>query len=91
MIKATLQREPVMTAASIVGAIMAFLTMAVTLGWVDLSGDQLEAIGSFVKVAVPLVGLLIPIIGGLLARRAVTPVADPRTNDGKPAALVPRP
>lgn len=79
-------REPVLTAASIAGVVMAFLAMAVSLGWLRLDEGQMQAIQAFV---LPALGLLLPIAAAVWARGKVTPVARPATADGEPAALVP--
>jgi hypothetical protein len=83
---ASMKSEPVLTAAAIAGVIMAGLAMAVSLGWLNLSDDQMQAIQSFV---LPVLGLVLPVGAALWARRKVTPVAAPKTADGQPAALVP--
>jgi hypothetical protein len=82
-----MKNEPVLTAAAIAGLIMAGLGMAVSLGWLKLDESQMQAIQAFV---LPLAGLVLPLAAGLWARGKVTPVADPKTPDGEPAALVPR-
>ena len=79
-------REPVLTAAGIAGLLMAFLAMAVSLGWLRLDEGQMQAIQAFV---LPLAGLLLPLLAAWWARGKVTPVAEPKTPDGSPAALVP--
>lgn len=79
-------REPVLTAGAIAGIIMAFLAMAVSLGWLNLDEGQMQAIERFV---LPTLGLALPIGMALWARGKVTPVSNPRTEEGEPAALVP--
>jgi len=81
-----MQREPVLTAAALSGLLMAFLTMAVSLGWLRLDESQMQAIQAF---ALPLAGLLLPLLAALWARGRVTPTAAPKTAEGQPAALVP--
>ena len=65
-------REPVLTAAGIAGLLMAFLAMAVSLGWLRLDESQMTAIQAFV---LPLAGLLLPLLAAWWARGKVTPVA----------------
>ena len=65
---------------------MAGLTMAVSLGWLRLDEAQMQAVQGFI---LPLAGLLLPILAALWARGKVTPVDDPRTESGEPAAIVP--
>lgn len=77
----TIQNEPVLTAGAIVGAIMATLTALVALGVIDISSDQMSAIGAALTA---ILGLLLPIVGAIVARRYVTPVSNPRDNDGNP-------
>lgn len=81
-----MKSEPVLTAAAVAGLIMAGLTMAVSLGWLRLDESQMQAIQGFV---LPLVGLVLPVAAGLWARNRVTPVANPKTEDGEPAVLLP--
>lgn len=65
---------------------MAGLTMAVSLGWLRLDEAQMQAVQAFI---LPLAGLTLPIAAALWARGKVTPVDDPRTESGEPAAIVP--
>lgn len=79
--------EPVLTAAAVAGLIMAGLTMAVSLGWLNLTEDQMGAVQGFI---LPLAGLVLPLIAGFVARSQVTPTANPKTEDGQPAVLIPK-
>ena len=81
-----MKTEPVLTAASIAGVIMAALAMAVSLGWLALTDAQMQAVQSFV---IPALGLVLPVAAALWARGRVTPVASPKTESGEPAILVP--
>ena len=81
-----MKSEPVITAAAISGLVMAFLTMAVSLGWVQLSPEQMKAVEQFV---LPAVAIFLPIVAAIFARRLVTPTANPKTATGEPAAIVP--
>lgn len=81
-----MKNEPVLTAAAVAGLIMAGLTMAVSLGWLRLDEAQMQSIQGFV---LPLIGLLLPLLAGLWARSQVTPTANPKTEDGEPAVIIP--
>jgi apolipoprotein N-acyltransferase len=81
-----MKSEPVLTAGAIAGVVMAFLGMAVSLGWLRLDEGQMQAIQAFV---LPALGLALPIAAAFYARSKVTPTADPKTSTGEPAALVP--
>lgn len=82
-----MSREPVLTAGVVAGLVMAFLTMAVSLGWLALTEAQLQAVEQFV---LPAAGLLLPVALALWARGRVTPVTDPHTAAGEPAVLLPK-
>lgn len=73
-------KEPV-TWANIVAAIVALLSLAVAMGWIHLTSDQFveieRALGAFGVVAAP-------IAAALWARLQVTPLADPKDEDGSP-------
>ena len=69
-------REPVAVINAIVTIVEAAIALAVGLGW-DLTAEQ---VGLFMAVVVA-IGNLVKI---LWARNQVTPVSDPRSNDGKP-------
>jgi len=70
------QEEPVVTAGAVAGALGAILVMLVSLGVIDLTGEQQAAImGAVVAV--------LPIVMALWARAQVTPLADPRDEDGE--------
>lgn len=79
-------REPVLTAGAIAGVIMAALGMAVSLGWLQLSPEQMKAVDAFV---LPALGLIVPIAAAWYARGKVTPTAAPKTADGEPGVIVP--
>ena len=81
-----MKTEPVLTAGAIAGVIMAFLGMAVSLGWLRLDEAQMKAVEAFV---LPALALIVPIAAAWYARGKVTPTAAPKTVDGQPAALVP--
>jgi hypothetical protein len=70
-------REPLITRASIIGAATAVLTLLVAFG-VPLTDDQKLAILGFVG------SVGVPAAIAWATHRKVTPVADPRANDGTP-------
>ena len=82
-----MKSEPVITAGVIVGVLMSFLVMAVSLGWLRLDESQMGTIEKFAVAAVP---LLIALAGAWYARSKTTPVAAPKTPNGEPAVLVPQ-
>lgn len=81
--------EPVMLTGGITGVIMAFLAMAVSLGWFELNDAQMESIKTFVVALAGVGGLAVPLLLAWLARGRVTPLADAHTKDGQPAVIVP--
>ena len=82
-----MKSQPVLTAGSIVGVIMAGLVMAVSLGWLKLESTQMGNIETFLAAAV---ALLLPILGAWWASRRTTPTADPKTKDGEPLVTLPQ-
>ena len=80
-----ISREPVVTSAVIVGLILSFLTFASQRGWIQWTGEDATALQQFLEYAVP---LLIVGVGAVSSRFLVTPVKDPRDNNGNP--LVPK-
>lgn len=72
----TVRREPLGPVAVVVAALAAILTALIAFG-VDVSEAQVAAILGVAST----VG---PIIVWLWGRRRVTPVADPRDDDGAP-------
>lgn len=81
-----MKNEPVLTAGALSGIIMAGLAMAVSLGWLRLDEAQMGSIQTFL---VALLALAVPVVGALIARRFVTPTANPKTETGEPALLIP--
>lgn len=69
-------REPLLTRASWVALVTAVIAVAVAFG-LPLSDEQQKAL-------IALAGVLSPIAAAVWARSQVTPVADPRGNDGQP-------
>lgn len=67
-----LREEPVMV-GGVVAAIMSFLAMAVALGWLDIGGEQMDSIKTFLVSFLPLVVVLVTLIGSWYGRqRAVS-------------------
>lgn len=73
--------KPILTVAAIVAVINTFILMAVSLGWLDLDGDQIGYINAFV---VALMSVVFPLAGAWYANRKVTPLANPKDVDGEP-------
>lgn len=74
-----MNREPLFNTAAIVAVVSAALALLVSFG-LGIDPGQVQAILTFVTVAAPFVV-------AYLARKKVTPVADPKNNDGN--ALTP--
>ena len=77
----TVQNEPVVTAASVAALVSAIILWARLMGWLPMTDEQFNALMVVVTLA-------LPIIGALIARRFVTPLASPKDNAGN--ALVPQ-
>lgn len=89
-----MKSEPVISAQAIAAAVSAVimlgLGMAVSLGWLVLNPDQMGAVQQFVTAVLGLAVLVGPqLVAAFWARRQVTPIADPKTPSGEPAAIVP--
>ena len=69
-----MRREPLLKKGLVLSAVAASLTLIVAFG-VPLSAEQRVAIIGFV-------GAWLPIIAALIGRSDVTPVNDPRDNEG---------
>lgn len=69
-------REPLLTKASWTALVMAVIAVAVAFG-LPLTDEQQKAL-------IALAGVLAPVAAAVWARGQVTPVADPRDNDGQP-------
>lgn len=79
------QAQPLLTRAGVVTALSVLAALLVHLG----AGNVSDWLGEH---ADQIAGLLLaagPIVSGLLARAHVTPVASPRDNDGNPLAPAP--
>ncbi len=74
-----MQNEPVVIWTTIGALVGALLTRFVP----DLGGELINQIVEAVVVVGPVIA------GAAYARSKVTPVANPRTTDGQPAAIVP--
>lgn len=71
-----MKREPVLTAATLTAAVAAVIGLLVSFG-LDVTQGQTEAI-------LTAVGVVFPIVAGLLARSSVTPVDAPKNSAGIP-------
>ena len=74
-----MQTEPVRNAAAIglaiQGAVMALVTMAASLGWINVNPDQMSAVEKAVGALIGLGTLAAPLVLALWARGKVIPVA----------------
>lgn len=70
-----LNREPLITVATVTGLASAIITLLVAFG-VGLTADQTKAL-------LGLVSVLAPLIVAFIARRKVTPLSDPRNAAGE--------
>lgn len=71
-----MNREPLLTRASWVALVTAVIAVAVAFG-LPLSDEQQKSL-------IALAGVLAPVAAAVWARGQVTPVADPRDDDGQP-------
>ena len=76
-----LYREPVAIAGSVVGLIMSLVMWLNTMGYLSWSADQISATEQLVAIAIP---LILSAIGIWLTRMRVTPLVDPKDDDGTP-------
>lgn len=79
------RREP-LAAAMIVRIAGYLLAILVVVGIV--TAEQQSALLDLVSVLAPGAALLLDLILGWMARARVTPLADPRTAEGRPAVIV---
>lgn len=82
-----LRDEPVMTGA-VISAIISFLVMLVSLGWVDISGEQMEAIKGFLVAFLPVLVVVVTLIGGWYGRQKAVSVNKLERNNIKPSNLI---
>ena len=80
----TWTREPVAIIGAIVALIEAVIGLLIAFG-VDMTAEQSQAIIAVAITAGPVIGLVLNV---LFVRPRVTPVTDPRTEQGEPAELV---
>lgn len=73
-------KEPVVY-SNIISAVMALLGALVALNVINLLPDQLEAVETAIGAALAILG---PLVSTLLARRASTPLVDPKDTDLTP-------
>ena len=62
--------------------------LALQMGWISWDSEQVASFNNFVVAFVAIAVAAVPLVAAYVARNRVTPVADPRTADGKPANLV---
>jgi hypothetical protein len=77
-----MNREPVLTVSAIVALIEAGITLLTVFGVIQITDTQQKALIAFIQ-------LLIPVLGALVARHQVTPVADPKDYEGRSLKPVP--
>ena len=90
-----MKSNPVMVAGRIAGGIAAavgllvgaYLAMAVSLGWWNLTPEQVNDVNGFAVALIGLVALIVliasPLVTAWYATKKVTPLADPRAPDGE--------
>jgi hypothetical protein len=79
------EREP-LAAAMIVRIVGYLVAILVVVGAV--TAEQQTALLDLATILAPAAALLLDLIAGLMARARVTPMADPRTEDGRAAVIV---
>ncbi len=82
-----IKEEPVLV-GSVVSAIISLLVMLVAMGWIEVSGEQMEAIKGFLVAFLPLLVVVITMIGGLFGRQKAVSVAKLRRNHILPDELL---
>ena len=60
-----IRQEPVLTSSLVIGLVTAFLAMCVSMGWLELSDEQMTAVLGFVSATV--------VVAGIIVRQYVTP------------------
>lgn len=73
------EQDPNKFAALVVTFLEAFLVLGVSMGWFQLSQEQIQL---WVNLAIACAAVLIPAIGFIWVGRRVTPLIDPRDVDG---------
>jgi hypothetical protein len=69
---------------------MAIVAMAASLGWIAINPEQMGAVERALAALGALAVLVVPqILAAVWARNQVTPVANPRTEDGQAGVIVP--
>lgn len=76
-----MKREPLVTAGTLAGVLSATFVVMIAFGF-NIDEDKQAAILGIVAV-------LFPIVSPLFARSKVTPVSDPRDDDGNELIAVP--
>jgi hypothetical protein len=76
-----MDREPLLTTATVTALVTALIAVAVAFG-LPIDDDKQAAILGFL-------GVLVPLVTALAARGSVTSVKDPRDADGTPLVRAP--
>lgn len=80
--------RPVAIAAAVSAAIPTVVGLLVALGVIDATPQGVAAVSTagqqIVAAVLTLVSLVVTVVATLGAHRAVTPLADPRDNSGRP-------
>jgi len=82
-----LRDEPVMI-ASVVSATMSLLVMLVAMGWIEVSGEQMEAIKEFLVAFLPILVVVITLIAGWFGRQRAVSVRKLLRNNVHPDDLL---
>ena len=77
----SIKTEPVITAAVIVGLLMAIVNWLIVMDFLAWTPDQITATEKLLAIAAP---LALGIIGSIWARAQVTPLVKPKDTDGEP-------
>lgn len=90
-----LQTQPVLGAHAIAAAaqaaIIAVVTMLASFGWISVNPEQMGAVERTLAALAALLVLVAPQTMALFwARNQVTPLANPRTEDGRAGVIVAR-
>jgi len=76
------QNEPVVVAGLVTAALEMVIAFSLSMGWIDWDSNQIASFNNLVVALAALAVVAIPLIGAYMARARVTPVANPRNNEG---------
>lgn len=82
-----ISEEPVLV-GGIIASIMSFLAMAVALGWLNISGEQMESIKQFLVAILPLIVVVVTMLGSWWGRQHAVPVNKLLRNNINPEDLL---